>query len=321
MGAKHALRGYYVQNLMLIIDMLGGQPSWSKVEIEPEEGGEKTDYRFMKDNTIIQAIQVKSTKNTFGKGDISKAIEGLKLCKAESYKLILVGKLPNSMPDFDDVEIEHQPLNTDSLLNDAFKRITMRIEMLGHPAIGGTQTTNLLDSISSGVWLRSFSEVSEITPQDLNKRINNFLEVSSSSDQVQSELSDRQAFKELFGFVGYRSLRNAISTFYFLHEDKIHSSELKAVKAHLSEDLGQLKLNFNKIHSFEIGYYIACFVVVGFFMIALAWAIDDVYQCKSVPQFIASGFVLAVFLQYILRPALIYRKIKTLLRPSAQANS
>ncbi|MCU0535340.1 MAG: hypothetical protein MUD14_15740 [Hydrococcus sp. Prado102] len=96
-GGINATRGYLYQYLICILDSF--KDDWLKVIIEPHTDKEKVDilwfYPSKEDFRKVykKAVQVKSSKNQFGKPEIRRLAEDLekKFKDADEYEIILIG--------------------------------------------------------------------------------------------------------------------------------------------------------------------------------------------------------------------------------------
>jgi hypothetical protein len=91
MGGQAAIRGYLVQTLIALLDALDGEKPWRSVTLEPNIESDKVDILW-KYPSGAKAVQVKSSRNPFRKGDVERwAAELESWRKADEYELVLVG--------------------------------------------------------------------------------------------------------------------------------------------------------------------------------------------------------------------------------------
>lgn len=92
MGGKEGSRGYLYQGIAAVLEALG-QTGWDKIYVEFPTAGDKVDIALEENERITKAIQVKSTCNTFTKGDLTKWIKDIVSdFPCQHYELILIGQ-------------------------------------------------------------------------------------------------------------------------------------------------------------------------------------------------------------------------------------
>lgn len=77
MGGKEGGRGYLYQGIVAVLEALR-RNDWDRIYIEFPTEGDKVDIALKSADTITDAIQVKSTVNSFSKGDISKWLKDIR---------------------------------------------------------------------------------------------------------------------------------------------------------------------------------------------------------------------------------------------------
>ena len=70
-GGQAGMRGYLVQTLVALLDLVQTDPPVTEITIEPPIGDEQFDFLW-KDKDGSHATQVKSTTNSFVKADVEK---------------------------------------------------------------------------------------------------------------------------------------------------------------------------------------------------------------------------------------------------------
>lgn len=92
MSGKDAQRGFKCQSIIALIECLE-RNDWDAIKIEPETEQDKADIFLYRNGKIINAIQVKSSVNSFGKPRVEKILNDLKndAKDAENVRLYLVG--------------------------------------------------------------------------------------------------------------------------------------------------------------------------------------------------------------------------------------
>ena len=71
MGGKEGGRGYLYQGIVAVLEALE-RPDWDRIYVEFPTEGDKVDIALRNAGEITDAIQVKSTVNSFEKGELSK---------------------------------------------------------------------------------------------------------------------------------------------------------------------------------------------------------------------------------------------------------
>lgn len=70
-GGSVAIRGFLVQTLVALLDLVQADPPVTEITLEPALGDEQFDFVW-KDSTGTHATQVKSTTNLFKKPDVEE---------------------------------------------------------------------------------------------------------------------------------------------------------------------------------------------------------------------------------------------------------
>lgn len=100
MGGKEGGRGYLYQAIVAVLEALG-RDDWDRIYVEFPTEGDKVDIALKYADTITDAIQVKSTVNSFNKGEVSKWLSDIiKDYPCQHYCLILIGNCATSAVDF-----------------------------------------------------------------------------------------------------------------------------------------------------------------------------------------------------------------------------
>ena len=100
MGGKEGGRGYLYQGIVAVLEALR-RNDWYRIYIAFPTEGDKVDIALKSADTITDAIQVKSTVNSFSKGDISKWLKDIITdYPCQRYCLVLIGNCAVSAVDF-----------------------------------------------------------------------------------------------------------------------------------------------------------------------------------------------------------------------------
>ena len=94
MSGRDAQRGFIFQSIIAIIECIE-RDDWDEVKLEPDTKLDKVDIQLFANGAVLSAIQVKSSKNQFERGDVKKWLEELKrdATGAKEVSLCLVGDL------------------------------------------------------------------------------------------------------------------------------------------------------------------------------------------------------------------------------------
>jgi hypothetical protein len=96
-GGSIATRGFLVQTLVALLDVVQANQNFSEITLEPAFGDEQFDFVW-KDHAGTHATQVKSTTNSFTKAKAAKWAKKLEKARTtESCCLMLVGNIHHSL--------------------------------------------------------------------------------------------------------------------------------------------------------------------------------------------------------------------------------
>lgn len=101
MSGSASIRGFVYQTIISVINSFE-QQEWDFCQVEPEIGNEKADIIYWKDGQIQQAIQVKSSQNSFNATKVKDWLEKLSKNLPESLysQLILIGNCESNLMDY-----------------------------------------------------------------------------------------------------------------------------------------------------------------------------------------------------------------------------
>ena len=109
MSGQAGGRGYLIQSLICVLDIVRDDHNWAEVTIEPKTESEKVDILWTLDGSQKRAIQIKSSEYQIGKSAVESWARELKeSMTATEYELILVGPCSESvvrMGSFEGVSI------------------------------------------------------------------------------------------------------------------------------------------------------------------------------------------------------------------------
>lgn len=114
MGGKEGGRGYLYQGIVAVLEVLG-RDDWDRIYVEFPTEGDKVDIALKRTDKITEAIQVKSTVNSFEKGKISEWLSDIiKDYPCQRYHLVLIGNCAASAVDFINAVKKFQANNLDA---------------------------------------------------------------------------------------------------------------------------------------------------------------------------------------------------------------
>ena len=91
MGGKEGGRGYLYQGIVAVLEALK-RDDWDRIYVEFPTEGDKVDIALKSVGKITDAIQVKSTVNSFEKREISKWLTDIIAdYPCQRYRLVLIG--------------------------------------------------------------------------------------------------------------------------------------------------------------------------------------------------------------------------------------
>ncbi len=100
MGGKEGGRGYLYQGIVAVLEALE-RPDWDRIYVEFPTDGDKVDIALRSAGKITDAIQVKSTVNSFEKGELSEwLVDIIADYPCQRYHLILMGNCAASTVAF-----------------------------------------------------------------------------------------------------------------------------------------------------------------------------------------------------------------------------
>ncbi|HEX5338197.1 MAG TPA: hypothetical protein VFW53_07140 [Gallionella sp.] len=154
-GGPIAIRGYLVQTLVALLDIVQADPPFSEITLEPAHADEQFDFVWNNAHGAF-AVQVKSTVNEFQKSAVEDWAAKLQAArKSEKCRLMLVGNYHTSLAKVGTicgVEIEKKNLDLPGLFDQAAHRIAKFIHAQGldagtpdeHELIAESLVTRLL---------------------------------------------------------------------------------------------------------------------------------------------------------------------------------
>jgi len=114
MGGKEGGRGYLYQGIVAVLEALK-RSDWNQIYVEFPTEGDKVDIALKQADRITDAIQVKSTINSFEKGEISKWLADIIAdYPCRRYHLVLIGNCAASAVDFMNALDKFQAGKTDA---------------------------------------------------------------------------------------------------------------------------------------------------------------------------------------------------------------
>ncbi len=118
-GGANGIRGYLVQTLIGLLEILKAKPAFTQITFEPDHSNEQFDY-IWSDGTKSYAVQVKSSINPFTSVQVKSWIKKMKTAhSADTYTLSLVGSYGThlNLSDLDGVCVKHHVLDIPALID------------------------------------------------------------------------------------------------------------------------------------------------------------------------------------------------------------
>lgn len=127
MSGSAGIRGYIIQTISCVLDVLCNDDLWEAVVLEPNDVSEKVDVLWIYPDKK-RAVQVKSSQNQISLSDTQKwCSEIAELVHADEYELVLVGPCAKSVVDlclYKNVKIPTPlSLNINALIEQASHRL------------------------------------------------------------------------------------------------------------------------------------------------------------------------------------------------------
>lgn len=122
MGGKEGGRGYLYQGIVAVLEALS-RDDWEQIYVEFPTEGDKVDIALKSAGKITDAIQVKSTVNSFQKGEIAKWLADIIAdYPCQRYRLVLIGSCAPSATDFINAVCKFQAGNLDATAEKQLKK-------------------------------------------------------------------------------------------------------------------------------------------------------------------------------------------------------
>lgn len=158
-GGQRAIRGFRVQTLIALLEALADPHSWISVTLEPNVDSEKVDVLWQRPG-CTEAVQVKSSKNPFTKGDVERWAGELEAWrKADEYRLVLVGPGSSSVSKIGRVGRVAVPppknLDLEGLREQAAYRLQRFLESQGLPVESAGRLDDLVGLLANDLSSRS----------------------------------------------------------------------------------------------------------------------------------------------------------------------
>jgi tetratricopeptide (TPR) repeat protein len=151
-GGPAATRGFLVQALVALLEMARPESSFTEITLEPMEGNDQFDFMW-RDKNGSYATQVKSTGNSFTKGDVEGWARKLKEVRTdEECTLVLVGNIPPglvSLRAIDGVKIETKNLDLGAFVEQAAQRLAKFLESENLPSGKALQREMVVDALTT----------------------------------------------------------------------------------------------------------------------------------------------------------------------------
>jgi hypothetical protein len=227
MGGREAIRGFAVQTLICLLESMERDVDWTAVTIEPDSANDKVDILWEYEGGRRKAVQVKSSQNPIGKGQIASWCKDLEKEAADEYELRLAGPLKTGAlsGDFGKVNV---PTPTSIVISDlsdqAVTKLDRYLERSGIDTVPASIRVSLIDICSARLidgsstgkrlkrlefdgWLLHW--ITAAYPDALVARLSSNCEVLWSMVRIGSPPTGRTAFELTMPLTFYNSGRGA----------------------------------------------------------------------------------------------------------------
>ncbi len=151
-GGSVAIRGFLVQTLVALLEVVKPESSFTEITLEPAMGDDQFDFLW-KNKDGSHATQVKSTVNSFTKADVEKWAAKLRKARTdEECTLTLVGNIPSGLVGsraIAGVFIETKNLHLGDLVEQAAQRLAKFLESEQMPAGTALQREMVVHALTS----------------------------------------------------------------------------------------------------------------------------------------------------------------------------
>ena len=150
-GGPVSIRGYLVQTLAVLLDIVLADPPFTSITLEPAHAEDQFDFVWS-DSKATHAVQVKSTINEFRKPDVEAWARNMEAARTgEQCRLMLVGKCHKKLDNVKQVgsvRIDNRPLNLTHLYLIATNNVAKFLEAqrldAGTPVLRGMIVEGLI---------------------------------------------------------------------------------------------------------------------------------------------------------------------------------
>jgi len=195
-GGPRAIRGFLVQTLVALLELVKADPPVKKITLEPVRGDEQFDFLW-EDHAGTHATQVKSTTNVFAKSDVEKWAGKLEAASSSEHcSLMLVGLIHPSLKDVRQVgkvAIRKKSLDLRGLLGEAAHELAKFLEAEKVNAGTGLQREMIVHALVSKLEHHS-TESQRLTREAFIKLLRQWVS-SAPKGEVEIDLSHFDLFK------------------------------------------------------------------------------------------------------------------------------
>jgi hypothetical protein len=166
MSGRDGARGYLLQTLIAVFEALN-EDDWSSIKIEPEVSDEKVDISFELTNGTKRVLQVKHSKNKFGKASVERWANELREARPDhTYELHLLGKMTDKVGDeVNGVRIKNEDyIDPNSHRFRACHALEKFLERRGSPTLPLFVRTAITDRLITELFINS--TIKELIPRD-----------------------------------------------------------------------------------------------------------------------------------------------------------
>jgi hypothetical protein len=154
MGGQAGARGYLVQALVCLLDMLTSDQGWTEVALEPNADSEKIDILWHYCDGTRRATQIKSSMNLMDKSNVEAWARELRARGgADYYELRLIGpvsRFTTQNKTIEGVSVPTPlPLNLPSFIDQSAHKLDQYLESKGVSKVPAFARELLIHSLTS----------------------------------------------------------------------------------------------------------------------------------------------------------------------------
>jgi hypothetical protein len=132
-GGQVATRGFLIQTLIALLDVLDSLDKIKTIRLEPSTDDDKTDFVVEYKDGRKKAVQVKSSQNQIGTPAVKKWAAKLKAdLSTDDYELVLVGPVSSELAKLNSVDGVTLPTPKSLDVRAMFEQASHRLDLYFH---------------------------------------------------------------------------------------------------------------------------------------------------------------------------------------------